>query len=1007
MFETPRHSFLGLLVIALTPGVVSWLLGYRLIRHLSDPALPELLAAHRRRMGIVFGITLTAIGWLSISSGGRVVFLIISGVVVSYAGLLAAAYPLRRALYGETWSFLSYLAFYPRTIAGVFGFWLMLASLPALAVSGGTHSWLPALMLGGVLVVWNLRYADVVRWSLRSQPLPEGALLSDCRALADRCGLHAITFERIPLHGGVIANAMALPSLTGSSVLFTDILLERFDHRELLAIAAHELAHFDHYNATHLRRTRAGNHLLIAAGVAAGPVAQAAGTGWGLFPAVLWLFAIVGSLALRARGKQRQETMCDLKAVELTGDADAVVSGLTKLYTIARLPRRLDNRTEQSATHPSLARRIRDIRKAAGSQPAPLADAHSVTSSDRRSTVTFDPEGLQWVDCDGVGYTLSYAHLTELRVDATDGRTAHLVAVGPSARRWELALEVDDIARVQSILDTVDGKLADPPPRRFTLVLGPSIKQLVVLATVTIMLSLSQVGMVVVAVIAWAKPTVPMFVGAGVAALTTAALMFRDLRDSDLAELWLPIVVLALVFFGLAWSARGTPRDGTRKYLALLGGGAACSVAMVLAHGLTVVDLHRAARDLPSATVLLVAIAGGLLCSSRREEQASGLAAAAAALALTAIASTEFLDRFGSDPFLGDPHRLRWVELTTQPIATLDVPPSTSRIALSPRGEYVAVYDNQERDADAPGTVQVGRVGASLTSVAANDIAFVNDEALLILRSAAHSTLVKAATLAPDPRVAWQHQVEHLSSSSITVDRARGRWSLLGWDDEQTIVRVEGDVDGSAPVMTRWPVAQDRDGLVTAMTSSGAAALVLETRYQRGWLGRLASSRSTWAQMMMPPRASSHYATIANGHRESSVDSKFDVTCVADVASRGTLTCTAYDGTRTHIATIAAGSPHVQSMGFVDGRFVSDGSMVEGWLTGWIAARPAAVHLATATVFHTPASMRALRLLPATDDRLIILTFRSRQMEASIYAPLRDRQRVEPVAENRAAIVGR
>jgi hypothetical protein len=81
--------------------------------------------------------------------------------------------------------------------------------------------------------------------------------------------------------------------------------------------------------------------------------------------------------------------------------------------------------------------------------------------------------------------------------------------------------------------------------------------------------------------------------------------------------------------------------------------------------------------------------------------------------------------------------------------------------------------------------------------------------------------------------------------------------------------------------------------------------------------------------------------------------------------------------------------------------------MVEGWLTGWIAARPVAIHLATATVFHTPASMRALRLLPASGDRLIVLTFRSRQVEASVYAPLRDRQRVEPVAENRTAIVRR
>jgi hypothetical protein len=276
----------------------------------------------------------------------------------------------------------------------------------------------------------------------------------------------------------------------------------------------------------------------------------------------------------------------------------------------------------------------------------------------------------------------------------------------------------------------------------------------------------------------------------------------------------------------------------------------------------------------------------------------------------------------------------------------------------------------------------------------------VNDEALLILRSTAHATVVKAETLGPDRRIAWERQLENLSSSSITVDRARGRWSLLGWDDEKAIVRVEGTLDGSASETTRWPIAQARDGYVTAMTAAGPAALVLETRYERGWLGRLTPSYWTWAQLMIRSRPSSHYTTIADGRRESSIASKLDVACVANVAGRGTLTCTAYDGSRTHLATITAGSQQVQSIGFVDGRFVTDGSAVEGWLSGWISGRPVAIHLATATVLRTPVAMRTLRLLPATGDRLIVLTFRSRQVEASVYAPLRERQQVEPVAEN-------
>ena len=40
--------------------------------------------------------------------------------------------------------------------------------------------------------------------------------------------------------------------------------------------------------------------------------------------------------------------------------------------------------------------------------------------------------------------------------------------------------------------------------------------------------------------------------------------------------------------------------------------------------------------------------------------------------------------------------------------------------------------------------------------------------------------------------------------------------------------------------------------------------------------------------------------------------------------------------------------------------------------------------------------MRNATVLPATDDRLIVLTFRSRQVEASVYAPLRERQGWSP-----------
>jgi len=1002
MFVSTKVAYLVVLTIALVPGAVSWFLGRRLIRRIADPALPELLAGHRRRIGIVFSIGMAVLSCAAVLSGGRVAVQIIAGFLIAYSGLLAAAYPLRRALYNETWSFLSYCLFYPRSVVGVFGFWLTLAALPEILAFAGEHDWLYGVPVAFALVMWNIRYADVLRWALRSHLLPEGDVLADCRALAGKCELPTVRFECIPLGGGVIANALALPSLRGSSVLFTETLLERFDREEIRAVAAHELAHFDHYSPAHLRRLSTVNYLLIAAAVAVGPAARIFGSGWGLVATLFWLFLIIVALALRARGKQRQESMCDEKAVKLTGNPEALISGLTKLYTIARLPRRLDNRTEQAATHPSLARRIRDIRKAAGSEPATLATTHTFSSIDARSSVTLDPSGLKWIDQDGVSYTLTYSHLTELRVDVATGRSTRLVAVGPAARRWELALHDADVANLQEVLDRIDGKLADPPPARVGLTFSPDIRRIVLLATFTIVLSFSQLGMALVALLTWAKPTMPMFVGAGLATLTTAAFMLRDVSENYLTELWIPLTVLGFFFFGLAWSVRHQPRDGTRKCAVALAVAAVLCIAVIVSQGLNIVDLHRSARDFPSATVLLIALAGVLFCSTDRRERVAAVATVLIAGVMTSIASTTFLDRFGRDPFLVHSRPLRWVALDTTPIVALDVPSNTSRIALSPSGRYVAIHSTTN-DPNVNGQVQLGPVGGTLSSRMAADVTFVSDDEVLILTSQGQSTVVQAETVADSPEVVWRREIENVSEPTLSLNRVTRRWSLIGWEGDDTIVRIGGALDGSDTEEKRWSLGHGREDYVTAMTSSGSDALVHETQYDPGLFSQTLPLHWTSALTMLylSARPVAHFSTISDHGQRTIYESKLDVACMSDVLPTGALACTAYDGSRTHIVTIASGSGRVAGVGFLDGRFVTDRSSVEGWLTGWSVGRPVAIHLPTASVFHAPPATRTLRFIPVEGDRLAVLTFAIQQMKAAVYAPLVNSGRAgAPLAQN-------
>jgi Zn-dependent protease with chaperone function len=968
MLTSPRNSYVLLALIALLPGAVSWWSGRRLARLAGDPALPELLAAHGRRNRAVLFIAAVGLACVASLTQSAFALPVIVGCLIALAGLVAAGYPLRRVLYHETWSFGSYFAFYPRLIVGLFGFWIVLASLPNLAALAGKRDWLVAGAFAGLLVLWNIHYADVVRLCLRTRPIAEGEFLARCRALADACGVPQPRFERIDLRGGVIANALALPSLRTSSVLFTDTMLEKFDQQELLAVCAHELAHFEHYNPAYLRRLNLVNYSLIAFGTAYAPVTRIVGIDSGPLAAVLWLVAVLWAMAMRARDRQRQETTCDLRAAELTGDADAVVRGLTKLYTVARIPRRIEQQTEQSATHPSLARRIRDIRRATGAKPAALDGAQSFTSVDGRTVVIFDDAEVRWVERNAVTHSVSYSHLTELRVDARPRRGLRLVAVGAEARCWEMPLAHTDVARVQAVLDVVDGKLADPPQSSR---INPRFQRVAVLTAAAMVLAFSQIAVAFVALLGLLKPSLPLLAGAGLAALTAAGLLLRDHASTTyLIGMALPVAAIGLMLLGLAWGHRHDDRIRAQPFVALIALPAAVAIAALTMNGIDAVRLHQSARAMPSATVLLVALAGALAFSKMRRARLAAVAAGITALATTLVASGAFLDRFATDPFLVDAPALEWLAVGSDPIAEFDVPSGTSRIDLSPNGQSVATYQDDDSDDDHAQTFQVGRIGEALTSTTADDVAFVNDDQLLVVQSDSHGTTLKTVRLSASRDVIWQQFLEDLSAPKLSFDRPTGRWRVLGWGHDESIVRVEGSIGAPDVQKTRWPAAYTRGRYIDALTTAGPDVLVVETRYDRGPLEHLIPWRWTWARLLLQPyNQVSHYATLSDHGRRAFGESRLGVDCMTDVLDAG-LVCSVFDGTRTRILKIDAATGKVEGIGFLDGHFVSDRNVARGWLTGWAASRPVAIRLSTREVLYLPRSTGAVSVLSIASDRL-------------------------------------
>jgi len=152
------------------------------------------------------------------------------------------------------------------------------------------------------------------------------------------------------------ANALASPQPRQANVLFSRALLRHLDADETTAIFAHEVAHLELYTSKRMRFAGWVLFFIIAIGVLFPFI-----TGSAFTAQLVWLFAISVGAVLRRGRRQQRETQCDLRAVELCGDAGALIRGLTKSHELGRIPPRWDAKRARRATHPSLEQRVADI----------------------------------------------------------------------------------------------------------------------------------------------------------------------------------------------------------------------------------------------------------------------------------------------------------------------------------------------------------------------------------------------------------------------------------------------------------------------------------------------------------------------------------------------------------------------------------------------------------------------------------------------------------------------
>jgi len=799
--QSPGRTLVAL-VLALVPAVVAGWNDRRLLSKADDPALPELLA-NRRRVNVR---TIALAAAVMIVLGGTAAAW---GIPLLIVLLIAAAYPLRTRVLGETWGFGAYLWYTAASIVGGFGFWIAVCYAPTIVRwligwVGPGRPWLIAILASivvAILFAWEAWYPRLWLWTHSGEPLATAQLTPRFDEVVRRAGTVVPAVYRVGPQGSRFVNAVALPSARRPSVAMGNALLELLEPDETAAIFAHEVAHFDHFTRRYVQRTQLLNRGLIVVGVTLPLIAASMHAPWAPWIGWMWPIIVLVAVGRRAAKSQQHETESDLRAAALCGDPEALVRGLVKLHLHARIPRRYDVDIERAASHPSLVRRIQAIRAGGAAAVEQLGAATVIRSTREGSWVVLEDTRSYWLDGVPEGTdaqlpalrdasssyrAVNYQDLVELRVAAA-GDVRTIAARTRAGDRWNVPVAPDDVARVQRVLDVVDVRMgkAGPAPSRAT-------PKGIALAAFAVAFFGGQAGVVLVPIlIALSKPSAAALAALGAMSIVRAAIgAFEGTSWLDVELVRVGLAAMAVVgVFAIYTASRlvraGQAKTNSRLAMAVLVGLAVVTGGAVVVQAVETQSLPPAgAPMLGTFATALFGLAAAMFTVQQRWSRPAAYGGLVAASLVAALG----VDRRA----LALRHAL--VELTARATPESETPLGGQAYSLrvSPDGRHFLVLQSPVyRPGVRPrANLVTGRVGGRPREVTGADAEFV-DGARLLMVAVLDRGLELRLESADGSGGVWADTLVDatLADPRLMIDRDHGMWVVLGSDaDNRTAV---------------------------------------------------------------------------------------------------------------------------------------------------------------------------------------------------------------------------
>jgi|GEM_PF-3074969 len=307
----------------------------------------------------------------------------------------------------------------------------------------------PGIRTAFIIILYGTMYFlsfDIWRILMRARPLGDPALLSRFNDITDNAGLQPIPMYIFPAEGLKFANAFFI----GTSGAKKGVFMSRYAYEnltvdEVTATYAHEIGH----GQTHQVMRRSLALVVPFLGLIAFNIGFKDPHFLMQIAALISAFIIM-KLFIQS---QRFEKEADLFALKATNDAEAVVSGLEKIYNLGILPERFAPSEEKRLSHPSLVKRKTYIREAAGEEIPKFSEPVTLQGMDSEPDIIFYPDDFVIKTKEGTSTRYKYHEVTSMHPRMLDGHTTEItVRFTSSKQKMKITTPYEEVV---DIIDTV------------------------------------------------------------------------------------------------------------------------------------------------------------------------------------------------------------------------------------------------------------------------------------------------------------------------------------------------------------------------------------------------------------------------------------------------------------------------------------------------------------------------------------------------------------------------